>query len=313
MELPKACLISTFKDEGPFLLEWVSHHKAIGFTELVIASNDCLDGTDLMLDRLQEMGIVTHIPNPGPYKLNIQGDAYQAARKSKAAQSCDWIMALDADEFLNIHTGDHSLQALLSNLDKDVDAVVVNWRIFGDGGQSGYKPEPITELFTLAQSPKTKQWPVKTLFRDDPDFLQIRPHGPWSDPQKIEVAPKFVVTADGVRLENNLFNGQSPFRVTRWKHRSWKTAQINHYVTKTKELFLDKVRKGTAWPNRFSEQRLSLEFFDKMNYNDDLDETIKALEKERGDIFDDFLKDERLRDLHVSSCERLAASISKVN
>ena len=60
------CLIGTVCDEGPWLLEWIAHNQAVGFTSQVIASNDCTDGTDAMLDRLTELGVVTHVPNPGP-------------------------------------------------------------------------------------------------------------------------------------------------------------------------------------------------------------------------------------------------------
>ncbi|MEK7854637.1 MAG: type VI secretion system baseplate subunit TssG, partial [Acidobacteriota bacterium] len=40
-------------DEGAFLLEWLAHHRASGFTDVLVFSNDCSDGTDLMLDRIR--------------------------------------------------------------------------------------------------------------------------------------------------------------------------------------------------------------------------------------------------------------------
>ena len=47
-------VLSTMKNEGPFVLEWVAHHRAIGFDGFVIFSNDCTDGTDRILDRLDD-------------------------------------------------------------------------------------------------------------------------------------------------------------------------------------------------------------------------------------------------------------------
>ena len=33
------------RDEGPYLLEWVAYHRLIGFTDIVVCSNDCVDGS----------------------------------------------------------------------------------------------------------------------------------------------------------------------------------------------------------------------------------------------------------------------------
>ncbi len=54
--------VSMMKDEGPFLLEWIAHHHlAVGFTDILVYTNDCSDGTDDMLMRLEELG-----PWPSP-------------------------------------------------------------------------------------------------------------------------------------------------------------------------------------------------------------------------------------------------------
>jgi hypothetical protein len=41
--------VSMMKDEAPYLLEWVAHHLAVGFTDIVVYTNDCTDGTVEML------------------------------------------------------------------------------------------------------------------------------------------------------------------------------------------------------------------------------------------------------------------------
>ena len=45
-------LVSTMKNEGPYLLEWLAYHKSIGIDDFCIFSNDCTDGTNLMLTGL---------------------------------------------------------------------------------------------------------------------------------------------------------------------------------------------------------------------------------------------------------------------
>ena len=52
--------LSTMKDEGPFVVEWVAHHLALGFTEVMVYTNDCSDGTDALLKRLEALDIGVH-------------------------------------------------------------------------------------------------------------------------------------------------------------------------------------------------------------------------------------------------------------
>ena len=46
-------IITTMKNEGPFILEWLAYHRAIGVDDFLIYTNDCTDGTDTMLDLLE--------------------------------------------------------------------------------------------------------------------------------------------------------------------------------------------------------------------------------------------------------------------
>ena len=39
----RAFLVGTAKNEGPFLLEWVCWQRMLGFTDIVIVTNDCTD------------------------------------------------------------------------------------------------------------------------------------------------------------------------------------------------------------------------------------------------------------------------------
>ena len=57
----KITAVTTQKNEGAFLLEWIAYHKIIGFTDIVILSNDCEDGSDEMLDHLSKSGEIIHL------------------------------------------------------------------------------------------------------------------------------------------------------------------------------------------------------------------------------------------------------------
>ena len=108
--------VLTVRNEGAFLLEWLAHHRAAGFTDFLVFSNDCDDGTDNMLDQLQSLGALQHVRNNGPHDGGVQWAALKLADRHPLVKSADWILALDIDEFVNIHTGNHTLTALLSAL-----------------------------------------------------------------------------------------------------------------------------------------------------------------------------------------------------
>ena len=98
-------MITTMRDEAPFIPEWIAYHRLIGFTDFLIYSNDCADGTDAMLDRLDELGVATHVPNPRRGRKTVQWQALPRARNHRLARQADWIMVADVDEFLVIHAG----------------------------------------------------------------------------------------------------------------------------------------------------------------------------------------------------------------
>ncbi len=57
-------IVTTMKNEGPFILEWIAYHRAIGVDDFLVYTNDCTDGTDDMLKLLDQHGIVQHRENP---------------------------------------------------------------------------------------------------------------------------------------------------------------------------------------------------------------------------------------------------------
>ncbi|NHX28195.1 glycosyltransferase family 2 protein, partial [Escherichia coli] len=82
-------IVSTMKNEGPYILEWIAYHRAIGFDDFVLFSNDCTDGTNLILNRLDQMGIVQHFDNPLGPRMDPQRAAYSRAGKMAPVRDAD--------------------------------------------------------------------------------------------------------------------------------------------------------------------------------------------------------------------------------
>ena len=103
MKLGTTTLVATVKNEGPYLWEWVSYNKSIGFDNIVIFQNDSNDMTHGILHEMRSAGLISYFYNNAePNKHQIQ--AYSRATKTAAYQQSDWILALDLYEFLTINT-----------------------------------------------------------------------------------------------------------------------------------------------------------------------------------------------------------------
>ena len=239
----KALAILGVKDEGAFLIEWLAHHRAVGFTDFLVFSNDCRDGTDTMLDRMAAMGWLTHVRNDGPHEEGPQWALLKAADKHPAKAAADWVMFFDIDEFVNIHTGNRTLPALLAALPQ-ADAIPLTWRMFGNGGVIEYTDQPVTETFTQA-APATLVWPwraqlFKTLFRNDGRWRKLGVHRPKS-PAPGTSARWF----DGSGVEQpDLAQGQRIF--SDYTRNNYQLAQLNHYALGAMESYLVKCDRGRA-------------------------------------------------------------------
>ncbi|MDZ4135822.1 MAG: glycosyltransferase family 2 protein, partial [Paracoccaceae bacterium] len=237
--------ILTVRNEAAFLLEWLAHHRACGFTDFLVFSNDCTDGTDLMLDRLATMGWLTHIRNQGPHPQGPQWAALKAADRHPLKAAADWILFFDIDEFVNIHAGNRTLPALLATL-PEATAITLTWRLFGNAGVIGYTDAPVTQVFTRA-APALLYWPwramlFKTLFRNDGSYGKLGVHRP-RNPDKTRLATQHWYDGSGCELPAAFHSGRI-FSDLGQDHT--RLVQLNHYALGTMESYLLKCDRGRA-------------------------------------------------------------------
>ena len=285
-----ALLILTVKNEASFLVEWLAHHLTCGFDHVLAFSNDCSDGTDLMLDRLQDRGHVTHVRNAGPHAEGPQWAALKAADKHPLVKSADWILFCDVDEFVNIHTGDHTLPALWQTVPQ-ADAFALTWRLFGNAGVVAYQDRPVTETFTRA-APATLGWPwraqmFKTLFRNNGAFRKLGVHRPRNqDPDRT------ALWVDGsgraIPPHSRLFSD--------YRQDNYQLVQLNHYALGAMESYLVKCDRGRA--NREA-QAFDLGYWIERNLSDVVDTSISALDSTA--LREDLLADPVIGPLHLKA------------
>lgn len=258
-------IISTMKDEAPYILEWVAYHRAIGFTDFLIYTNDCTDGTDLLLDRLEQRSIVTHVRNTvlkrGPHK-----SALKDAQKHPLYQSADWIYVADVDEFLNIKIGNGKVDDLIARFPR-TNAIPITWRMFSNNGHCALFPGKCTQAFTDAEpllpQDNAKGRFVKTLFKPHPEIKRMGLHAPvYKQGRETELR--------WGSLSQEKDPEADPRRPT--ENFGYEIAQVNHYAVRSVDAFLMKRNRGRA--NHVNET-LGLEYWTRWCLGGEEDASIQ--------------------------------------
>ena len=253
-------IVSTMKTEAPYILEWVAHHRALGFDDFLIFTNDCEDGTTALLDRLQARGVLTHQPNRvlkrGPHK-----SALKWAKDHVATLRAEWIFIADVDEFLDIRVGDGTVRGLLQTLGPETDIVSFPWKVFGNGGVETFDDRPVTAQFTrcepLPRRGGRKVREVKTLFRQAETMYHFGLHRPRIRDNRVD---RIVWRSpDGTDLSERMSRGQV------WTM-PWGGCQdagfLRHYPLRSLEAYVLKKNRGRA--NHVNED-LGRDYWEKWN------------------------------------------------
>ena len=237
----KTTVITTMKNEGAFLLEWVAHHKALGFDDIVLCTNDCTDPTTDMALRMQKMGLLRHHATTYKPGSSIQRGALRQARAYPEVQQADWIYVCDADEFLTIALGDGTLKALIHAASLRAEVIAVPWRVFGSDGITDYADTPVTQQFQRANpmpAPDAVQGAFpKSIFRGGRTLAaleRIGVHMPIIKPTKERA----------LRLELPNATPRIPLPQALHVQADYRFAQVNHYCVRSRDSFLVKRDRG---------------------------------------------------------------------
>ncbi|SFG13146.1 Glycosyl transferase family 2 [Palleronia marisminoris] len=288
-------IVTTMKNEGPFILEWIAYHRAIGVDTFLVYSNDCTDGTDRMLDLLQTKGILQHRENPfRKTDLKPQHAALQAADAEPVIKALDWVVCMDCDEFINIHIGEGRLTDLFAAV-PDANMISMTWRLFGNGDVDGFRDELITERFTscapqFARKPH-QAWGFKTLTRNTGIFKKLGVHRPKG------LKPQLVGHVNWV-------NGSGePMPETEYRN-AWRSTigtygydlvTLNHYALRSAESFLVKRDRGRV---NHVDRDQGLNYWFRMNFNAEEDRSIQRMLPRLREEYDRLMADPEIAAQH---------------
>ena len=237
-----ACVLASARNEGPYVLDWVSYHLSIGFEHIFIYTNDNQDGSGALLEALAAGGAITLVRNDGGAVLSPQEKAYAHAL-SILPQILDyrWTAVLDLDEYLAFDTEmfDGIADFLGFHETQPVDAVALCWVMHaGLPGETWSEASPMTRFprRTSGVNPH-----VKSLFRTR-QFWYSQPHFPSPTLD----APFHYRTQDGAVHHHPGVQGRiAAYAEAPAANQAW----VNHYILRTADEALWKWSRGRGdWP-----------------------------------------------------------------
>jgi len=293
----RRAIVTTMKNEGPFMLEWVAYNRVIGFTDVMIFTNHCEDGTDRIAMRLEELGVARHVDNKFKQGGSPQRTALRRALKEPVYSENDWIICADCDEFLNVRAGNGTLDDLFAAVGP-ADAISLCWKLFGCGDRVTYEDAPVIGQFTWSApenyTGKYRALGLKTMFRPGAPVTRFGVHRPKFDAG----APEGFLWVDG--------GGQpmpASYFTTGWSaHRGFAHdhARLHHYSVRSIDSFLVKRDRGRT---NHVDRDQGLAYWADMNLNMEEDlSLLRMLERTRSELAA-LLSDRELARLHAEACD----------
>jgi Glycosyltransferase family 92 len=137
-------ICAIFRDEAPYLAEWITFHQLVGVEHFFLYDNNSTDDCAAVLRPFITAGTVTLEQWPIPFHEKAQRQAYSHCLESVRGR-VRWLACIDIDEFLFAPDSDNLAVTLT-----DYEAwpgVVVHWQNYGSAGRLEPSGEPVIERF----------------------------------------------------------------------------------------------------------------------------------------------------------------------
>ena len=215
------------KDEGPYIKEWIEYHKLVGVDRFYFYDNESSDNTKEILEPYIKDGTVIYHYVEGYF---MQCKCYEDAifrYKNKTY----WLALIDMDEFI-VPVDRSNLKDLLVEYES-FPGLAVNWLLFDSNGLEK-KPTIDGGLVTANYTRVRKNYDqqqnrsVKTIHNPRKVVDIISAHFAFYIANESPVTETFKRTRGGIKTD----------------HHSSNKIRINHYFTKSKEEYVEKIKRN---------------------------------------------------------------------
>ena len=222
-------ICSIFKNEAPFLKEFIEYHRLVGFEHFYFYNNNSEDDYLSVLKPYIDAGIVTLTewpPVPGQQK---SFEHFYANFKNET----NWVSFLDLDEFI-CPLKETKIREWIKPFEK-YPLILMYWQMFGTSGRLDHdNKQLVTEQYVNSWD---KLYAVgKLLYNTDYDIVKYDHafmHGFKVKCRGLVMPP---INTFGYFVEHNIH---------RYKNEE-RTIQVNHYWSKAYETYKAKHARGSA-------------------------------------------------------------------
>lgn len=230
----KVSICAIFKNEAPYLREWIEFNHLVGVEHFYMYNNNSEDDYFSILKPYIEDGLVTLVQWP---HNQMQMESYKDCIE-KFASETKWLGFIDIDEFI-VPKATDTIYEFLQPFEKKAGAVNIYWRLYGTSGLmdrdlNGF----VSEDFTVC-------WPkycdigkcfYNTAFGFDPNSKKsdCLHHWFWANHNGKYIPP--VNIFNHVCIGNRNIADTADFPI-----------QINHYFTKSYKEYAMKRAKGDVY------------------------------------------------------------------
>ncbi|MBS1032843.1 glycosyltransferase family 2 protein [Gluconobacter cerinus] len=264
----KSSVALFIKDEVSDIIGWVSWYVNLGFDKIFIYDDHSKDGTFEILNILSKKYPIELFRTDLKGSINFfyrQKDSYlDALHRSKGIY--DWVFLADGDEYLFL-SEDENVNEFLSFY-SEADAIAINWCIFGSSGKALKERDPIP--FTYLHR-ALEDFGVNRLVKSF-----VRPGAlvdTYTDPHRYPVSPEKYFDTHGREIRD---------WVGATKPVTWHKARVNHYICRSMEHYIGRVRRRLNVDIENSDQG-----WNDYNKNDIFDDSSKKYLLNTLKIFDD--------------------------
>jgi hypothetical protein len=133
-----------FRNEAPFLREWLTFHRIVGVDHVYLYDNGSTDDPEAVLEQFLDEGYVTLRAWPVPFHDHAQSKAYTDCLQRVRGRA-RWLACLDLDEFL-FSPQSFRLDPILRRFEEH-PGVVVHWQVYGSSGEEQASERPVIARF----------------------------------------------------------------------------------------------------------------------------------------------------------------------
>jgi hypothetical protein len=253
----KTILFTNARDEDN-ILEWVVHHLNLGFDHIFIVDHKSIDPIDSKL-KIIPRELVTVSRNDGDvFNNNLIINAHKYA----IGGGYDWMLYLDADEFLVLNY-DEDVKSFLIKYE-EFDQVGLNWLLLGSNNHHNKPSDTIISSYTKSEEYLNVHLKsFLNLKRKNTNKMNPHPHVYYLNNM-----------ARSVNVEKNTLNKKDTYWFNTEKKYNEVSGYVAHYLFQSYETYLSRKINVPRDDNGLFRDVIPEDDFHKQ-YNNFTNETIK--------------------------------------